>query len=845
MGFARIVVLFASGMFVLAAVGFGEDGRDLAAPPPPPPIAAPIDFGPVAGFIENRGQWAGPVRFAASARGQWLHITDRDFRCGSGGDSVAFTVAGGRGGAAVGMLPTGAVCSFFRGNDPTRHVRGIPVVAAVRRPAIAPGVDLVLRQGGGNGSAFAYDLHAAAGADVAAVELEVSGARAVHVDTHSGELVLALQNGELRQSAPIAWLQDGDERRPVACRFELRDHHRFGFVLPADAFPLPLCIDPDLRWSTTVGGTLQDMAFGVTIAANGDTFVLGSTLSTNLPVAATAFDPSYNGTNPVPFSVGDGFVARLAAANGALSWCTYLGGNENDRMVSAAAIGNEVVVTGWTSSLDYPTTAGAYDTSHNGTGDGYLYSGGDVVVTRLAANGQSLVWSTFLGGAMLEYPTSLALAPNGEVAISGHVHSLNFPTTPGAFSATRQGYSDFFVTRFAADGGSLVGSTYCGGSDGEEYPFAMTITADDDIVVAGATGSTTLPVTPGVLGPTYSGGSEHYADGYVARFDRTCSLRRWCTYLGTPANEYVRGITEHFDGSLTCSGEIDGAGLPTTPAVFGPNPFGGRDGYLWRLSGDASTTLWASYFGGTADDRFERCIDLGGGRVAACGASFSTDVPLTRGAHAPAPIGAQDAWLAVVAGDGAAVEYATAIGGPYGEWATDLARTPAGELAVAGPTWSIPFPVTPGGTPPSGGGETFVVWLAGLPLGVARHGAPSGACNRAARARARSGPFVGENTFALSCGDIPPGLPALAAIATAVLPAPLPLLGIDLWLDPATLVATLSVGVGSHGGATLPLPIPPAATLAGANLAVQFVWLDACPGLSFGASDALTIVVQP
>jgi hypothetical protein len=822
--------------------------------PNPHALRRPIDLGPVHGFVANLGQWSADVRFAATRSGTWLYVvadgSGRGLRTGRGAADVTMRAARSDHDqpAPTGAHPTGAVCHFLFGNDPAHHIRHVPVHAAVRLPTIAPGIDLLVRADAAQ-SGFAYDLEVAKGADVADAEFVVDGIEHLTIDATTGELVLVLHDGEpraeLRHSAPLAWIDDAGERRPVRCTFDLRGRRRFGFAAPDFARGEALCIDPDLRWSTTFGGSGYDTPYGVATAANGDSFVAGSTLSTTLPGTAGRFQPTFAGTNPVPFSVGDAFVARLAAANGALLWCTFLGGAENDRMMAAAGIGNDVVVTGWTSSTDYPTTPGAFDTTHNGTGDGYQYGGGDVFVTRVASDGASLVWSSFLGGSMLEYPSSIAVAPNGEVAVSGHVHSQNFPVTPGAHRSARLGFSDYFVTRFSADGSSLVGSTYAGGSDKEEYCHAMVILPDGDMVVAGPTDSAVGLATPGAYDTTYNGGTEHFADGFAARFDRTCTTLRWCTYIGTPNNEYVRGMTAHADGTLTFTGQIDGPGLPTTPGVAGPAHVGGLDGFVWRLTGDGTTSLWASYVGGSGTDRLTNCVDLGGGRVAVVGSTQSADAPRTRGALLSTPAGGEDGWLVVLSGDGTSIDYATGIGASSGEWAVDVERHADDDLVVTGGTWSGSFPITPGGATYSGGGDAFCIRLAALPVGTARHGAPSGGCQRLARVRARSGPFVGEGTFAVSCGDVPAGSPGLAAVASATLSSPLPVLGIDVWIDPNALLVTPGLTADAFGSMVLPIPVPPSAGLVGTSLAVQFVWLDACPGLAWGASDALVFVVQP
>lgn len=828
-------------MLVLA----GISATTATAPRSPATRSAPTQLGIVRGFVENCGQWPASIAFAASADDQWLHVQPGGFTCGRGAHRVELRSRHAAALPARGIAVSAGVCNFLLGSDPREHVVGARIFAAVEQPAVAPGIDLVVRRAApGHAAVFAYDVHMQPGAQLDALEFDVHGARSLRIDAATGDLVLDLDGEELRHSEPAAWRDVHGRREPLACSFELRGPATFGFRVAGDQGADAVCIDPDLRWGTCIGGSASDNGNGIATAQNGDVFVAGTLRSTSMPGTGSSFDPTWNGGTTVPGFVGDGYVARFRSDNGALLWCTYLGGTENDHIELVRSIGNDAVITGWTSSTDYPTTPGAFDTTHNGTGDGYTYYGGDVIVTRLAANGQSLVWSTFLGGAMLEYGIGLAVAPNGEVAVSGHVHSLNFPTTPGCYRSTRLSFSDLFVSRLSADGTALLGSTYCGGSDGEEYPYALAFAANGDLIAAGATDSSDLPVTAGTWDPTYNGGTEHFADGFVLRLNGTCSQLLWCTYLGTPANEYVRGLAVHGDGSLTLTGIIDGPGLPTTPQSLGPAPFGNDDGFAWRLSGDGTTTHWATYVGGSADDLLYRAIDLGGGRTAIAGTSSSVNVPTTRGSAFPNFSGGQNGWLVVLGSDGRTLDYGTTVG-VWGAFGTDVSRAPNGELTTTGTNFSSQFSVTAGGLPYVGGGDAYVLRVSGLPLGMQRIGAPSGVCGRGARVMARSGPFVGESAFALTAGDIPPISPTVAGIATGTLGTPTPVLGVDLWIDPAALITTLGVAVDAHGCARLPVPVPANASLVGATLAAQFLWLDACPGLSCNASDAVTITVQP
>src|SRR5205823_3119093 len=110
-------------------------------------------------------------------------------------------------------------------------------------------------------------------------------------------------------------------------------------------------------------------------------------------------------------------------------------------------------VTGFTFSSDFPTTAGAFDTSFNG---GFV----DAFVTKLAPNGASLLYSTYLGGSFSEVGTGIAVDASGSAYLTGQTQSRDFPTTLGAFDTSLEGVFDGFVTKLAPSGASLAYSTY-------------------------------------------------------------------------------------------------------------------------------------------------------------------------------------------------------------------------------------------------------------------------------------------------------------------------------------------------------------------------------------------------
>jgi hypothetical protein len=194
-----------------------------------------------------------------------------------------------------------------------------------------------------------------------------------------------------------------------------------------------------LVYSTYLGGTGGATGGGIAVDAAGNAYVTGDTYSTDFPTTAGAYQTSFGGTD-------DAFVAKLNATGTALVYSTYLGGTGNDQATGIAvdAAGN-AYVTGTTTSNDFPTTAGACQTS---LGGGYY----DAFVTKLNATGTALLYSTYLGGTGNDQAGGIALDIDGNAYVTGVTLSTDFPTTTGAYQTSfGSGGGDAFVAKIASD----------------------------------------------------------------------------------------------------------------------------------------------------------------------------------------------------------------------------------------------------------------------------------------------------------------------------------------------------------------------------------------------------------
>jgi hypothetical protein len=304
-----------------------------------------------------------------------------------------------------------------------------------------------------------------------------------------------------------------------------------------------------LVYSTFLGEFDIDDALAIAVDGAGNAYVGGETGSNNFPVTAGAFDTTLNGAF-------DAFVTKLNPTGSALVYSTYLGGLEVDFVGSMAvdASGN-LYAAGITRSANFPVTAGAFDTTHNG-----LF---DVFVTKLNAAGSGLVYSTFLGGADFDSVGGIAIDGGGNVYVAGGTSSLDFPTTAGAFDRTPNG-SDAFVTKLNPAGSALVYSTLMGGS-GSDSAAGVIVDAAGNAWIAGGTDSADFPTTPGsAFDATINGGG----DVFLAELNSTGSSLLLGTFLGGSDSEGASDLAFDPGGNIIVVGQTMSTDFPTTAGAL-------------------------------------------------------------------------------------------------------------------------------------------------------------------------------------------------------------------------------------------------------------------------------------
>jgi len=360
------------------------------------------------GFEPNRGQTDKRVDFLAHGTGYSLFLSHADAvivvrhgvqsKSGSPNQeravsSAAFRMSavGGNSSApldALGQLP--GKSNYFVGSVAERWHTDIPNYAKVRYRDVYPGIDIIYY---GNENQLEYDFIVGPGANPGAIALEFHGAGKAELDDR-GNLVMHTSAGDMRWHKPLAYQEVNGNRRLVGCGYVRTSTQRLRFRLDTYDRTKPLIIDPVLEYSTYLGGSASDQGSGIVVDAHGNAYVTGDTSSTDFP-AKDAFHHHLKG-------FGDAFVSKFDTA-GNLIYSTYLGGSDTDYGVSIAvdAYGN-AYITGGTSSNDFPTK-NAFQHS--------LKAQPNAFVTKLCPTGNSLVYSSYLGGSVGEDGSGIAWTP--------------------------------------------------------------------------------------------------------------------------------------------------------------------------------------------------------------------------------------------------------------------------------------------------------------------------------------------------------------------------------------------------------------------------------------------------
>lgn len=575
--------------------------------------------------------------------------------------------------------------NYFRGNDPSRWLTDVPAYSRVRYEDVYRDIDLAFYGNSENNNQ--YDLIVGPNGDPSQIELDYAGAESINIDAESGELLINTAAGTIKQSSPFSYQQINGAKHAIVSNYELTGRTSVRFRLGEYDRSKPLVIDPalnNLAFSSFLGGGGNDIGNDIKADAAGNTYVVGTTESDIFPTTSGAFDTTHNGSKDI-------FVSKMAADGGSLVYSTYIGGNDTDEG-NALAIdtAGSVFLTGLSRSPNYPTTAGAYDTT---------WSSGqfDVIVTKLNASGNQLLYSTYVGDTNYEFGSDIAIDLTGNAYITGYTNTP-FPTTAGAYDTIPNGGTyDGFVTKLNPSGTALAFSTLLGGQ-ASEFSYGIAIDNAGNAVVTGLTqsgpdggGNGAFPTTAGAFDTTFGGST----DAYVTKINSLGSGLVFSTFLGGTGNESGNAVSLDQIGNIYVAGDTGSLDFPITSNAY-DQTYGGSsnlDIFVSKIDATGNSLLYSTYLG---DAGTERVNDITVDNTGAAFIAGSTDssFPTTSNAYDSTANGQVDAIVTKLNPAASGLSYSTFLGGALWDIAYGIALDPANNVYVTGFTGSQAFPAT-------------------------------------------------------------------------------------------------------------------------------------------------------
>lgn len=659
-------------------------------------LAAKTNESMPASFIPNMGQMSSAARYIYKSKGNSAFLTADGLvmaiaRNADGGHGVIADVlkiqfeGGDPAAAFTGLDPVDGITNYLMGNNPSVWITGVQTFKKVVWSAVYPGIDVVF-YGSPDGLEFDFLLRPGARPDT--IRMQFSGCDRLEQNAQ-GNLTIAVGGVSITLQKPnISQTKDGI-RREISSGFRIISDKVAALELGAYDDCMELLIDPVIAFSTYLGGNEQapgEGAYGVVVDKDGSTYVAGYTSALDFPVK-NALQPTLRGTT-------NAFIAKFSNNGRKLVYSTYLGGSNVDFSSGIAldAQGN-VYLSGYTSSTDFPVVnafqsvlrgkQNAFVTKLNKAGNNIVYStylGGSAMdaangiavdsagavfvtgstssvdfpvrnavqpvingsinafITRLSPAGNSLIYSTYLGGSLQDTGNSVALSRDGSAYITGFTDSPDMPVK-NAFQprlANAQGIRDAFVAKLNATGNSIDYCTYLGGSL-DDFGSAIAVDSQGSAFVAGTTFSNDFPVLnalqPGLLG---------IANCFITRFAPDGKSLVFSTYLGGSGYDYGNAIALGTQGDIQVSGATTSANFPLQNALQ-PVYSGNTDAFISTLSADGSALKFSSFLGGTNAD-FSNAVTTSKHNTTIAGVSMSTDFP-TKNPVQPSLIGSADAFV--------------------------------------------------------------------------------------------------------------------------------------------------------------------------------------------------------
>ena len=335
----------------------------------------------------------------------------------------------------------------------------------------------------------------------------------------------------------------------------------------ADCGYVKLTEDGKLIYATFIGGeTFEGFDDGI-VDKNDDVWMVGRSWSSAFPVTTNAYKGYKSGHY-------DAVLVKFSNKNKIL-YSSYWGGSNNEYAEGVAVDSqNNIAVSGYTDSDDYPVIGDVYQKTYKGNMDAF--------VCKMDTDGQP-IWSGYYGGSSDDYGSNVAVDTKDNVIMSGITSSTNLPISPNGYQQSNAGGVDGFVVKFDKNG-KIIWTTYIGGSNDEGlnntlYDQGGAVRTDDkdNIIYCFRTQSNDIITTPDAYQTKFGGAN----DGLIAILDKDCNLL-WSTYIGGSNEDIVEEVAISNTGNLYVAGITKSTDFPVVNA-FQSKLSGDWDGFVMKF----------------------------------------------------------------------------------------------------------------------------------------------------------------------------------------------------------------------------------------------------------------------
>ncbi len=655
-------------------------------------------------FEANEGQAAQGVDFVARGSGYGIALSQGGAQLtlaranGSGGaHTVGLTLQGGNTGATAnpeGLLA--AKSNYLLGNDQSDWRTGIANYESVTYRSVYDGIDVRYY---GTQRQLEYDFMVAAGADTNQIRLHFDGISGASI-ADNGDLVLTVQGTDqvVRFKAPVSWQEGANGREAVQSAYVIHADGSIGFTLGNYDHSRALVIDPILNYASYFGSSGPETGVAVAVGADGSVYITGKTDSS----LSGMYD--LGGGGPP----GDVYVAKFSADLSELIWTTRVGGSTEEQATAIAvdASGN-ASVTGWTRSNNFPTVS-AVQASRSGAQDGFVFrlnsagtaltfstyfggtgnadsgnaitvdAAGNVYAAGRATDGLDLSGLNLLGGLLggllgssddafvakfnttgalqfgalyggggTDAANGIAVDASGNVYIVGTTASNNLTTVNAHDTSFGGGGTDAFLAKLNATGGTILYSSYMGGSNADTG-LAIALDSAGKVYVTGTTvaSGTSFTTTAGALQTAATGVQASFVRVYDLSLSGAATLT-YSSYLGGSGSvNAATGIGIDGQGRIVVAGQTNSTNFPVTADAIKQTNAGTALFLVVMNPGGAGAAdlAYGTYYGSG--------MTSGGlavkGNQAFLVGTTSTGGLATSGADRTSPAGGPDAFVAVI-----------------------------------------------------------------------------------------------------------------------------------------------------------------------------------------------------